>query len=97
MFQVLQAEHVPSKLLFFQDENHWVLKPANDILWYHTVLDWLDQWVKPERAEYEKQLKTVSTEANAEHSSRQLGTNLSKMLNSRWPRALRASAATKKS
>jgi dipeptidyl aminopeptidase/acylaminoacyl peptidase len=60
MFQVLQAKHVPSKLLFFEEENHWVLKPADSILWYHTVLEWLDQWVKPDRAEYQKQLQEVS-------------------------------------
>jgi len=60
MFQVLQAEHVPSKLLFFEEENHWVLKPADSILWYHTVLDWLDQWVKPDRAEYQKLLQEAS-------------------------------------
>jgi len=54
MFQVLQAKHVPSKLLVFEEENHWVLKPADSIFWYHNVLDWLDQWVKPERADYEK-------------------------------------------
>jgi dipeptidyl aminopeptidase/acylaminoacyl peptidase len=60
MFQVLQAEHVPSKLLYFEDENHWVLKPANDILWYHTVLDWLNQWVKPDSTEYQKQLKAAA-------------------------------------
>jgi dipeptidyl aminopeptidase/acylaminoacyl peptidase len=60
MFQVLQAEHVPSKLLFFEQENHWVLKPADSILWYHTVLDWLDQWVKPDRADYEKLLHDAS-------------------------------------
>jgi dipeptidyl aminopeptidase/acylaminoacyl peptidase len=65
MFQVLQAEHVPSKLLYFEEENHWVLKPADDILWYHTVLDWLDQWVKPDRAEYQKQLKAASAEMSA--------------------------------
>jgi dipeptidyl aminopeptidase/acylaminoacyl peptidase len=57
MFQVLQAMHVPSKLLFFPEENHWILKPGDSILWYHTVLDWLDQWVKPERAEYERRLR----------------------------------------
>jgi len=51
---------VPSKLLFFEEENHWVLKPADSILWYHTVLDWLDQWVKPDRAEYQKQLQELS-------------------------------------
>jgi dipeptidyl aminopeptidase/acylaminoacyl peptidase len=60
MFQVLQAKHVPSKLLVFQEENHWVLKPADNIFWYHTVLDWLDEWVKPERADYEKRLLTNS-------------------------------------
>jgi dipeptidyl aminopeptidase/acylaminoacyl peptidase len=54
MFQVLQAMHVPSKLLLFDDENHWVLKPANSILWYHEVLGWLDRWVKPETSEYRK-------------------------------------------
>ncbi len=57
MFQALQAKHVPSKLLFFEQENHWVLKPADSILWYHTVLDWLDEWVKPDRAEYQKRLQ----------------------------------------
>jgi dipeptidyl aminopeptidase/acylaminoacyl peptidase len=61
MFQVLQAMHVPSKLLFFEDENHWVLKPADNILWYHTVLDWLDQWVKPNSAEYKKMLHDESS------------------------------------
>jgi dipeptidyl aminopeptidase/acylaminoacyl peptidase len=60
MFQVLQAKHVPSKLLYFEEENHWVLKPADSILWYHTVLDWLDEWVKPDRAAYQEQLKAAS-------------------------------------
>jgi dipeptidyl aminopeptidase/acylaminoacyl peptidase len=56
-FEVLQAMKIPSKLLFFPDENHWVLKPANSILWYHTVLDWLAQWVKPDQAQYETMKK----------------------------------------
>jgi len=56
MFQVLQAKHVPSELLVFEEENHWVLKPADNIFWYHKVLNWLDEWVKPERADYEKRL-----------------------------------------
>jgi dipeptidyl aminopeptidase/acylaminoacyl peptidase len=64
MFQVLQAKHVPSKLLYFEAENHWVLKPADSVLWYHTVLGWIDQWVKPDRAEYQRQLTaTVTSEA----------------------------------
>ncbi len=57
MFQALQAKHVPSKLLFFEEENHWVLKPADNILWYHTVLDWLDEWVKPDSSDYRKRLQ----------------------------------------
>jgi dipeptidyl aminopeptidase/acylaminoacyl peptidase len=59
MFQVLQAMQVPSKLLFFDDENHWVLKPADNILWYHTVLDWLDEWVKPDTAAYLQKLASA--------------------------------------
>jgi dipeptidyl aminopeptidase/acylaminoacyl peptidase len=56
MFQVLQAMHVPSKLLYFPDENHWVLKPGHSVLWYHTVLDWLHEWVAPDEAAYRKRL-----------------------------------------
>ena len=59
MFQVLQAKHVPSTLLIFEDENHWVRKPANNIFWYHHVLDWLNEWVQPDRAEYEKRLAAI--------------------------------------
>ena len=61
MFQVLQAKHVPSKLLYFEAENHWVLKPADSVLWYHTVLGWIDQWVKPDRAEFQRQLTAASS------------------------------------
>lgn len=45
-FNVLQRRGIPSKLLYFPDENHWVLKPANSIQWHETVIAWLDQWVK---------------------------------------------------
>ncbi|HYK91245.1 MAG TPA: S9 family peptidase [Acidobacteriota bacterium] len=45
-FTLLQRKGIPSKLLYFPDENHWVLKPANSILWHETVLGWLDQWLK---------------------------------------------------
>lgn len=46
-FTALQRRGIPSKLLYFPDENHWVLSPANSILWHDTVIDWMDQWVKP--------------------------------------------------
>ncbi len=45
-FTALQRQGVPSKLLIFPDENHWVLKPANSIQWHETVLAWLAQWLK---------------------------------------------------
>ncbi len=46
-FNALQRRGIPSKLLYFPDENHWVLKPRNSIQWYETVIAWLDQWLKP--------------------------------------------------
>ncbi len=45
-FTVLQRRGIPSRFLYFPDENHWVLKPANSILWHETVLGWLDKWLK---------------------------------------------------
>jgi len=44
LFTTLQLLKVPSKLLYFPDEGHWVLKPQNSRLWYKTVNDWVDQW-----------------------------------------------------
>lgn len=43
-FATLQRLGIPSELLHFANENHWVLKPQNGILWYDTVLAWLDRW-----------------------------------------------------
>ena len=69
MFQVLQAVHVPSKLIYFEEENHCVLKPVDNILCYHIVLDWLDQWVKPDRAEYQKGLRAAPAKAGVANVS----------------------------
>jgi dipeptidyl aminopeptidase/acylaminoacyl peptidase len=46
LFTTLQRLKVPSKMLYFPDEGHWVLKPQNAQLWYKTVNDWVDQWTK---------------------------------------------------
>ncbi|MBZ5688303.1 MAG: S9 family peptidase [Acidobacteriia bacterium] len=46
LFTTLQMEGVPSKMLYFPDEGHWVLKPQNSQLWYKTVNDWVDEWTK---------------------------------------------------
>ncbi|MDC8760070.1 alpha/beta hydrolase family protein [Janthinobacterium fluminis] len=45
-FTALQRQGIESKLLVFPDENHWVLKPANSVLWHHTVMGWLDRFLK---------------------------------------------------
>jgi len=47
LFTALQRQGVESKLLYFPDEGHWVLKPLNSELWYNTVLEWLDGHLKP--------------------------------------------------
>jgi dipeptidyl aminopeptidase/acylaminoacyl peptidase len=47
LFTALQLQGVPSKLLYFPDEGHWVLKPQNSELWYKTVLGWVGQYLKP--------------------------------------------------
>jgi dipeptidyl aminopeptidase/acylaminoacyl peptidase len=46
LFTTLQVMGVPSKMLYFPDEGHWVLKPQNSKLWYETVNAWVDQWTK---------------------------------------------------
>ncbi len=45
VFTALQRRGVPSELLYFPNENHWVLKPADSIEWYDTVLQWLNRWL----------------------------------------------------
>ena len=49
LFTTLQAIGVPSKMLYFPDEGHWVLKPQSSQLWYKTVNDWVDQWIGDKR------------------------------------------------
>jgi dipeptidyl aminopeptidase/acylaminoacyl peptidase len=46
LFTALQRLNVPSKMLYFPDEGHWILKPQNSQLWYDTVGDWCDRWTK---------------------------------------------------
>jgi dipeptidyl aminopeptidase/acylaminoacyl peptidase len=46
LFTTLQRLNIPSKMLYFPDEGHWVLKPQNSQLWYQTVNAWVDEWLK---------------------------------------------------
>ena len=45
-FNAARMKGIPAELLIFPDENHWVLKPQNGILWQRTYFDWLDKWLK---------------------------------------------------
>ncbi|MFN6964848.1 MAG: S9 family peptidase [Pyrinomonadaceae bacterium] len=49
LFTALQLRNVPSKLIVFPDEGHWILKPQNSEFWYSNVLEWFDKYLKPER------------------------------------------------
>ncbi len=40
----LQMKGIPSQFLYFPDENHWILKPANSVQWHRAVEAWLARW-----------------------------------------------------
>lgn len=45
LYGVLKAKGVPARLVYFPDENHWILKPQNSLAWYGEVHDWLARWL----------------------------------------------------
>lgn len=45
-FTAAQLKGLPSKLLYYPDEGHWVLKPQNGVMWHREFYDWLDKWLK---------------------------------------------------
>lgn len=47
LYTALQRQNVPSKLVYFPDEGHWILKPQNSEFWFGQVFDWLDRYLKP--------------------------------------------------
>lgn len=46
LFTGLQMQKVPSKLLLFPDEGHWIQKPQNTVLWYQSFVDWIGEWTR---------------------------------------------------
>ncbi len=54
MFSALQRLGVPSGMIRFPDENHWILKPHNQRFWYASILDWFEQWLRREGKEKEE-------------------------------------------
>jgi len=45
-FNAARLRGIPAEMLLFPDENHWVLKPQNGVLWQRTFFEWLDRWLK---------------------------------------------------
>ena len=45
-FNAAQLRDVPSRMLVFPDENHWILQPQNALLWQREFFGWLDKWLK---------------------------------------------------
>ena len=46
LFTGLQIQKIPSKMVLFPDEGHWISKPQNTVLWYNTFLEWIGEWTK---------------------------------------------------
>jgi dipeptidyl aminopeptidase/acylaminoacyl peptidase len=61
-FTALQRRNIPSRLLIFPDENHWVLKPRNSIQWYDEVFGWMNRWMGRTPQPARTQLQTSPTE-----------------------------------
>jgi len=61
-FNVLQSKGIPSKLLVFPDENHWVLKPENSLIWHKEVLGWINKYSGIE--EQQKGSQSVENDAS---------------------------------
>jgi dipeptidyl aminopeptidase/acylaminoacyl peptidase len=47
LFNTLQKRGVPSKFVYFPDENHWILQPQNSLFWYKTVREWVERYAPP--------------------------------------------------
>ncbi len=48
-FNALQRKGIPSKLIVFPDESHWVLQPVNSQFWHKSVIEWMNRWCKPQK------------------------------------------------
>ena len=47
LFRTLQSKNIDSRLIYYPDENHWILKPNNSIYWYHEVRKWVEEYAEP--------------------------------------------------
>ena len=46
-YNTLRVKEIATRMVFFPDENHWILKPQNSRLWYHEFFDWCERFTKP--------------------------------------------------
>ncbi|KAH8884576.1 prolyl oligopeptidase [Thozetella sp. PMI_491] len=58
-FNVLQSKNIPSRFVMFPDENHWVLKPENSLVWHREVLGWINKWSGMEEQNLEDQAEKL--------------------------------------
>ena len=49
-YKILQRRKVPSRIVFFPDEGHWILKPQNAVFWYRNFLEWVGEWTQKKPA-----------------------------------------------
>jgi dipeptidyl aminopeptidase/acylaminoacyl peptidase len=47
----LQRLNIPSRFVYFESENHWVLKPQNSLRWHEEVFKWIGEWTGEEKKE----------------------------------------------
>jgi dipeptidyl aminopeptidase/acylaminoacyl peptidase len=47
-FNAARIRNIPAEMVLFPEENHWILKPQNNIFWHRTFYAWLDKWLKPD-------------------------------------------------
>ena len=64
-FNAATLRGIPAEMLIFPDENHWILKPQNGVLWQRVFFRWLDKWLKPGKAEEPKAEESADTTATA--------------------------------
>ncbi len=50
-FNAAKLRGIPAEMLIFPDENHWILKPQNSVMWQRVFFRWLDRWLKPAQTE----------------------------------------------
>lgn len=68
-FNAARLRGVPAEMVIFPDENHWILKPQNAILWQRVFFRWLDRWLKPGSAEAATSAPTTEESDVAAHDA----------------------------